>query len=413
MPVNTQPGRNTRKNDVIDKSPIRVGFCENGAGYGGAIISLAAMLQHLGPGFAPRLYTSLGTEPYRELQRLVPWTHMPSHVLIDPARMRKLAIPLASQIDNICNILPYAIRYYLKFKADKIDLVYLNNEASCNLAAALAANFAGLPLVLHARGFHADTRANRWVLTRLDHCMPVSEAVKEQLIGLGLGLEKCSVVHEGLDLSSFRPRRPSESLSAELGLVPGQPVITLVGGLIDWKGQDVLLDALPRVFARYPHARVLLVGASYGREDNFSRMITARVASPELAGRVILTGGRSDVPDILALSSVVIHASTLPEPFGRTFLEGMAVGRPVIASNEGGPLDVIEHGVDGLLISPRAPEVLADAILHVLDNPALARRLGENGARKATGFSIEQHTNSIRTILRRIIATRVCGASKC
>lgn len=388
------------------KRPVRVGFCENGAGYGGAIISLAAMLEHLGPDFTPFLYTSLGSEPYRQLQRFSSWTFLPPRVLVDPAKMNRRGIPFASHIDNLCNVLPYAFRYYLKFKADKVDLVYLNNEASCNLAAALAARFAGIPLVLHARGFHSDTRANRWLLARLDHCMPVSEAVKHQLIGLGLPLERCSVVHEGLDLASFRPKPPRPELAAELGLVPGQPVITLVGGLIDWKGQDVLLDAMPRIFARYPTAKVLLVGASYGKEDNFSRMIAARVATPELASRVILTGGRDDIPDILALSTVVIHASTLPEPFGRTFLEGMAAGRPVIASKEGGPLDVIEDGVDGLLIPPRDPKLLADAILRILDDPVLARTLAENGVRKAAGFSIQHHTETVMGILRRVMSKR-------
>ena len=401
----------TGRRNAPNVPPIRVGFCENGAGYGGAIISLAAMLEHLGPEFAPHLYTNLASEPYQQLQRLSAWAYMPPRVMIDPAAMRRRGIPFASHLDNLCNILPYAIRYYRKFKADKIDLVYLNNEASCNLAAALAAKFAGLPLVLHARGFHSNTRANRWVLARLDHCMPVSQAVKRQLIGLGLALERCSVVHEGLDLSSFRPIPQREELAAELGIVPGQPVITLVGGLVDWKGQDVLLDALPQVFARYPAARVLLVGASYGKKDHFSRMIAARVAAPELASRVLLTGGRDDIPDILALSSVVIHASTSPEPFGRTFLEGMAVGRPVIASNEGGPVDVIEDGVDGLLIAPRDPKILAGAILRILDDPVLAGRLGENGVRKAAGFSIEHHTETVKSILWRVINARASATA--
>ena len=385
------------------KNAITVGFCENGAGYGGAIISLAAMLQHLSDEFEPRLYTSLDTDPYRQLARLVRWEHIAPVNTMDVSRLKSHATAFASTIDNVLNVLPHAIKYYRKFKADNVDLVYLNNDASCNIASALAAKLAGLPIVLHARGFHADTRSNRWVLSKLSHCMPVSEAVKTQLISLGLPSSKCTVVHEGLDLVAFKQNEPSQRLRAELGLQLEQPIITLVGGLIDWKGQDVLLDAAPRIFERCPNAHILLVGASYGREDTFSRLIAERITRPELKGRVSLTGGRLDIPDILQLSSVVVHASTSPEPFGRTFLEGMAMGRPVIASNEGGPLDVIEHGVDGLLIRPRDPLLLAETILSIISDSELARRLGRNAARKAAFFSIENHAEAVASVLRGIV----------
>lgn len=383
---------------------IKVGFCENGAGYGGAIISLAAMLAHRGEELDPVLYTSLATPPYRDLARLASWRHMAPVSLFDPARLRARRLPFVSAMDNVCNLAPYVLKYYRAFRADGIDLVYLNNDANCNAAAALAARLAGLPVVLHARGFHADTRGNRWVLERVDHCMPVSRAVEAQLLALGLPAARSTVVHEGLDLTSFQPRPPSAAVREELDLREGEPVITLVGGLIAWKGQDVLLDAAPRILQRYPNAHILLVGASYGREDSFARLIERRVDEPQLAGRVRLLGGRQDIPDILSVSSVVIHASTLPEPFGRTFLEGMALGRPVIASKEGGPLDVIDDGVDGLLVPPRDPALLADAVLRLLDDPALAQRLAAAAALKAARFSIHNHTRAVSAVLQDVAA---------
>lgn len=379
-----------------------IAFCENGAGYGGAIISLMAMLDHIDARYLPVLYTSLGTEPYQQLARLGRWQQLAPVELISRAALQRHRVPLGSMVDNLCNLLPYALKYYRAFRRERVRIVYLNNDASCNAAAALGARLAGLPLVLHARGFHADTRSNRMVLSWLDHCIPVSHAVKDQLVKLGLPEEKCSVVHEGLDLNVFHPRQPDAGLRAELGLAPGAPVITLVGGLIDWKGQDVLLDAAPQIFARYPDARILLVGAAYGRDDAFARQIAQRVAAPEVQGRVLLLGGRKDVAEILSISSVVVHASTQPEPFGRTFLEGMALGRPVIASNEGGPLDVITHEHDGLLIAPRDPGLLAHAILRILDQPEWAARMAHNGAETARRYSIHQHTDAISAILQRL-----------
>ncbi|MCC2955051.1 glycosyltransferase family 4 protein [Massilia sp. IC2-477] len=382
-------------------APVPVAFCENGAGFGGAVISLMAMLEQLDPRYTPLLYTSLGTEQYRQLAAQTSWRHLAPVDIVRRGWLYDRRVPFASMIDNVCNLLPYAFKYYRAFRRQGARIVYLNNDASCNVAAAMAARMAGLPLVLHARGFHADTRSNRLVLSWLDHCIPVSQAVKQQLVGLGVPEDKCTVVPEGLDLGVYRPRSPAARLRGELGLPADAPVITLVGGLIEWKGQDVLLEAAPAVFARYPNAHILLVGAAYGRDDVFARKVGELVQAPGVAGRVHLLGGRKDIPEILSISSVVVHASTQPEPFGRTFLEGMAVGRPVIASNEGGPLDVITHEVDGLLIAPRDPAVLAGAILRILDNPAWAAQMESAAAATAQRYSIQSHTKAITAVLER------------
>jgi glycosyltransferase involved in cell wall biosynthesis len=398
-----RPGPSQESGRARSGRALSVAFCENGAGYGGAVISLEAMLEKLPPDFLPHIYTGLGIDPYPRLARLGRWRHLRAISVLSQQWLRRRRIPYASAIDNLVNILPTALSYYWHFKRDAIDLVYLNNDASCNMAAALGAKLAGLPMVLHARGFNVDTRGNRWVLANLRHGLPVSTAVRAELLTLGLAPEKCTVIAEGLDLEAFAPRAPSPALRAELGIGTDEPVVTLVGGLVDWKGQDVLLDAAPRILQRYPRAHLLLVGGAYGKDREFADEIARRAAAPGLQGRVRLLGMRGDVPDILALSTIVLHASTKPEPFGRTFLEGMALGKAVIASNEGGPLDVIEDGVDGLLIPPRDPAQLADAVLRLLDQPDFAAALASRAAVKAREYSIERHTDAVCSVLRWIM----------
>ena len=379
--------------------PRNIAFCENGAGYGGAIMSLEAMLEKLPPHFTPHIYTGIAAEPYPQLARLGQWRHVAAISLLSQQWLRRHSIPFASSLDNLLNMLPTALRYYFAFKRDRIDLVYLNNDASCNMSAAMGAWLARLPTILHARGFNTDTKGNRWVLGMLKHGMPVSNAVRRELLALGLAADRCTVIAEGLDLTTFHPRPPDPQLRAELGLGHDEPVITLVGGLVDWKGQDVLLDAAPLILARYPQAHILLVDGAYGRDATFANTIAARVAEPALRGRVRLLGARADVAGILAASDIVLHTSTTPEPFGRTFLEGMALGKAVIASNEGGPLDVIADRVDGLLIAPRNPQLLANAVLELLDRPDLRATLGTNAAMKAREYSIERHTAAVCAVL--------------
>ncbi|MGZ8289801.1 MAG: glycosyltransferase family 4 protein [Telluria sp.] len=390
---------------------IRIGFCENGEGYGGAVISLAAFLEKIPSEFKPHIFTGIGTGKYRQLDRFGRWTHIQPVSLIDQAWLRRRRTPFASTLDNIFNLLPFALRHYRAFKRHGINLVYLNNDASCNMAAAVAGWIAGVPMVLHARGFNSDTRGNRWVLSRLDHCIAVSEAVKSELVTLGLPSSKCTVVPEGLDLNLFHPRPPSSRVYAELGLSGTEPVITLVGGLIDWKGQDVLLDAVPAILEKFPDANILLIGSAHGKDDEFGNMIVERAASQEMRGRVKVLGARTDIPDILSISSIVLHTSTQPEPFGRTFLEGMAMGKPVIASGEGGPLDVITHEVNGLLIEPRNPAKLAEAIIYLLNDPERCRAMGEKAAETARAYSIENHSDAISAILHAILSKAKRGST--
>jgi glycosyltransferase involved in cell wall biosynthesis len=382
---------------------MNVAFCENGAGYGGAVISLAAFLEKMPAPFRAHLYTSLGSEPYKKLAQYGAWTHMPPVTVISPERIMRSGLPFASSIDNAVNVLPYVMQYFRNFLRHDIDLVYLNNDTSCNMAAALAAKMARKPMVLHARGFNTNTRGSRWMLANLDHCIAVSHAVRNGLLGLGLAPEKCSVVPEGLDLTQFFPRPPAPGIRTELGIREGEAVITLVGGLVDWKGQDVLLEAAPAILERFGNAHILIVGAAYGKDKTFAELVARRAADPALRGRVRLLGARQDIPDILSVSDIVLHTSTKPEPFGRTFLEGMALGKAVIASNEGGPLDVIEHEVDGLLIAPRQSALLAGAVIRLLDDPAFMAKIAANGAVKARLFSIESHTSQITAVLRRTL----------
>lgn len=395
-----------RPRKLVEESEIRVAFCENGAGYGGAVISLEAFLEHAPRRLRPYIYTGLDTPNYQSLSRFGQWRHMPPISYVKQGLLRRFDPKIASALDNVFNLAPLVLQFYRAFRADRIELVYLNNDPSCNLAMAMAARLAGLPCILHARGFSANTKGTRWVLSNITHCIAVSQAVKSQLSELDYSGESCTVVPEGLDFDVFYPRTPSNRLRQELGFDGTEPVITLVGGLIDWKGQDILLAACPAVLQAFPDAQILLVGSAYGRDDSYATMINKMASSPELLGKVRLLGARNDVPEILSVSTIVLHTSTKPEPFGRTFLEGMAMGKAVIASNEGGPAEVIEHEKDGLLITPRNPSELASAIIRLLADPGFAATLAKSAERKAAVYSIENHARAIMEAIDKTINSR-------
>ena len=148
------------------------------------------------------------------------------------------------------------------------------------------------------------------------------------------------------------------------------------------------------------------------RGAEYAERIHERIARPDLAGHVVLTGARHDVPACLDAMDVVIHASVVAEPFGRVLIEAMAIGRPVIAPREGGPLLIVVDGETGLLVPPRDAGALADALLALLADPARRAAMGRAGrARVDAVFDIRHHVRAMEALFDEVLASRRGTAS--
>ena len=120
--------------------------------------------------------------------------------------------------------------------------------------------------------------------------------------------------------------------------------------------------------------------------------------------KVIFTGYRNDIPQVMAASDVVPFCSIGPDPFPGVVLQGMAVGKPVIASNIGGPKEQIEDGISGLLIEPRNPYALAEAICYLLKNKDERKRLGEAAAERVNSvFNSDIFLMKLANLYQRLV----------
>ena len=120
---------------------------------------------------------------------------------------------------------------------------------------------------------------------------------------------------------------------------------------------------------------------------------------------MILTGARDDVPACLDAMDVAIHASVVPEPFGRVLIEAMALGRAVIAPREGGPLAVVVDGETGLLVAPRDADALADALATLLADPARRVAMGHAGRSRVDAvFDIRHHVAAMEALFEDVLA---------
>jgi glycosyltransferase involved in cell wall biosynthesis len=195
----------------------------------------------------------------------------------------------------------------------------------------------------------------------------------------GVPPERIRVIPRGVDPAVFDPSLISGSRIARLAeawrLPDGVRTVVLPGRLTSWKGQSVLLDAM----ARLGRADVMcvLVGSHQGRHG-YARQLEQQAVGLGIGERVRLVGHCDDMPAAFCLADVVVHASTQPEAFGRVVIEAQAMGRPVIASDLGGPVETVRQGETGWRVAPGDAEALAAAIGVALDlDPAARVALGE------------------------------------
>jgi glycosyltransferase involved in cell wall biosynthesis len=193
------------------------------------------------------------------------------------------------------------------------------------------------------------------------------------------------------------------ALRAAIGIAGSDRVIGFVGRLAPQKGLDYLLAAMPAVLARYPRARLLVVGAGAPAVADGLRRLAGELG---VAPRVLWTGGRDDVPALRALMEVVAMPSRW-ESLSLHALETMAAGLPIVAAATGGTPEGMTDGVSGFLVPRGDVAALADRLCAVLADPALARRLGDAGQRRfEREFSAEVVVPRIEAVLLRVVEAR-------
>jgi glycosyltransferase involved in cell wall biosynthesis len=178
----------------------------------------------------------------------------------------------------------------------------------------------------------------------------------------------------------------------------------MVGRLDRWKGQHVFLEAFAKAFPNGPEEAVV-IGASLFEANGYELDLKRQVAASAIEGRVEFRGFRNDVEDELLRLDVLVHASIIPEPFGQVVVEGLAVGLPTLATDAGGPAEVITDGVDGLLYPPGDAEALAQALRRLAADPALRRRLGAAARLRARDYTADRIAPQVMAVYRNAVGS--------
>jgi glycosyltransferase involved in cell wall biosynthesis len=297
---------------------------------------------------------------------------------------------------------------YRLFRTERPDIVH-SRTAKARFLAPVAARLARVPTVvqtIHGFSFNNEIDRHKWLYVRLErlaarccHCnVVVSEADMEEGLRRRIFTRaKVTMIRSGVDLRKMRGADADRvaTLRAQYE-IPGGGILTLVGRLSPPKTPEVFVDAAVRVVESHPDARLLLVGDGAKRAA-----VEAQIERLGLHGNVLLLGLRSDVPELVAASDVVVHSST-HEGLPKTVLEGIAAGKPVIATAVGGVPAVLVDGVSGLLVEPLDPEGLAAAMTRLLDDQAMGERLASAAAERLPEFSLDRTVEDTERLYERL-----------
>jgi glycosyltransferase involved in cell wall biosynthesis len=329
-----------------------------------------------------------GLDPSRFEQSLVVGTEGSGEgSLLDYALARGVRPIILPEIVNEFSLKPRDVKALAKLHRlmrREHPLIVHTHTTRAGLLGRLAARLAGVPVIIHTfhghvlHGYYGSLksglmRSMERALARItDQLIAVSEQVKRDLVSYEVSPpEKISVIPLGFELEPFLHCQELQGqFRNELGLGNDARLVAIVGRMFPIKNHRLFLDAAARVLVHEPSARFVIVGDGILRTE--MEHYAQRLG---IAHQVIFTGWRRDLPRIYAdLDALVVASDNEGTPVSA--IEAMAAGRPVIATRVGGLPDLVQEGQTGYLVPPRSPEPLASAILHLLQEPQTATRMG-------------------------------------
>jgi len=367
-------------------------------GFGGAIKSLG-LVSHAMAGVSPRVLTCQEpseiqrwyagfpvhrfrtTVNYRSLGRVR--DRVPAGVLGRFAMKGIAGVDLLATGWNLLRVRALLRRY-------PVDVAHLNNGIAPP-EALHAVHAAGVPCVVHMRGFPSPKEVRR-AAQRVRKIIAISRSIAQAVAAGGFPAQDTPIVWDPVDLDLFaRTATERAAVRARLGLRNADVAVGIFGRVVRWKGQLEFVRAALRVLKAGLPIRPVVVGdVSDGRADYLEEVRSLALGSP-YADRFVFAGYQPEPAPYYHAMDVVVHASIEPEPFGMVVPEGMAAGKAVIGAAAGGPGEVIEPGVDGVLTPPGDVAALADAIARVAQDAAFRAALGARAHAKARArFSIAQ-----------------------
>lgn len=308
-------------------------------------------------------------------------------------RRKNLSVKGMRQYVNYFRISWRYIKDYIQFH--NIDIVYTNTAVV--FPGGMAAKHMHKKSIWHIREIIKSNLENRVVsciIKRFSDVIIANSGATGRAISSNA--EKVHVVYNAVEDKTDR----SMPVKAE-----GQEwVVGMAGRINRWKGQKLFVDAAELILKQVPNVRFEIAGAAYEGEEYLAEDLKHYIVEKGLTDKICLLGQVTDMDGFYSNLDVFVLPSIQPEPFGLVVLEAMEWAVPVVATNHGGPAEILQDGVNGYLVSYEDATEMSERIVNLLQDEDCRMRIGSQGKkRKRDAFSLEKTVSSIEEILEHLL----------
>ncbi|MFJ7747978.1 glycosyltransferase family 4 protein [Peribacillus sp. NPDC097295] len=294
--------------------------------------------------------------------------------------------------NTFINSVYYLIRI---IRMNRIDVVYTNT--SVVFPGGIAAKLLRKKSIWHIREI-IENQLERKVVSKIVNIFSdrIIANSKATALAISRNNEKVRVVYNAIE--SVQRKEVSKKLNAD-----NEIIIGMAGRINRWKGQKLFVDMAKEVGGKSKKIRFIIAGDVYKGEEHILEDLKDYIKENNLESRITLLGHVEDMNSFYNNIDVFILPSIQPEPFGLVILEAMEKGIPVVATNHGGPVEIIENNIDGFLVDYINAREMSRIVLELVSNSDLRKSIGQKGKKKRlTNFNIANYAENISKIITEI-----------
>jgi glycosyltransferase involved in cell wall biosynthesis len=304
-------------------------------------------------------------------------------------------------------IIPFILLSVWKLKRiiDRYHVHLIHTNTLVIIDGGLVAWLLKIPHIWHAREMLDDQSPHTFLF---GPCVALSivSGLSQRIVAISKAVADCFyrckdatnivVVYNAVTPDDSSMSDIKNDIRGQFNIPDDAPLVAQVSKLTPVKGCEDFVRAAAQIHQIMPEVVFLLIGgAPY---PDYKQKITNLIADYKLEDHFILTGFRQDVSDIIRIIDLLVLPSHY-EPFGRVLIEAMSAGKPVIGTTVGGIPEIIADGVTGILVPPNSPDELAKAVAKILEDPEVARQMGQAGQQRAqTFFSSQRYVREIKKV---------------
>jgi len=299
-----------------------------------------------------------------------------------------------------------------KFLIKESPSIVHTHTSKAGIIGRLAAFLSRVPIIVHTPHGHVFFGYFSFIKTRLfifiekitsyitDKIIAVSSGEKTDYLLLNIANEdKFVVINSGVKLDKFKelPFHEKQNFKKKLGIPENALVVGTVGRLVPVKGPEYLIKAAKHIIPKYPETFFIFTG-----DGRLKQGLKKKAVELGIENNVIFLGWRNDVAKIISVYDIFALPS-LNEGMGKVLVEAMALGKPITASNVGGIPDLITHGTNGFLVSPKNSEQLAKYIQILITDKEKRESMGQAGKEIALNFSAENMVKKMANLYKELL----------